>query len=70
MTTWTRGVLWVVWLAAVGWLWAGGSLGTGAALAAGVLSLLLFALPGAVRRRRSGLQYVEMGKEPVGLLLK
>ena len=68
MTTWTRGVLWIVWLAAVGWLWVGGSLGTGAALAAAVLSLLLFVLPGAVRRRRSTLQYVEMGKAPVGLL--
>lgn len=67
MTTWTRGVLWMVWLAVVGWLWLGGALGTGAALAAAVLSLLLF-VPGAVRRRRSGLQYVEMGKEPVGLL--
>ena len=67
MMTWTRGVLWMVWLAGVGWLWFGGSLGTGAALAAAVLSLLLF-VPGAVRRRRSGLQYVEMGKEPVGLL--
>jgi len=66
MTAWTRGVLWMVWMAGVGWLWRGGSLGTGAALLAGVSSLLLFALPGAVRRRRSGLQYVEMGKEPVG----
>ena len=67
MTTWTRGVLWMVWLAGVGWLWLGGSLGTGAASAAAVLSLLFF-VPGAARRRRSGLQYVEMGKEPVGLL--
>ena len=46
MTTWTRTVLWMVWLAAVGWLWFGGSLGTGAALAAALLSLLMFALPG------------------------
>ena len=68
MTTWTRWVLWMVWLAAVGWLWFAGSLGTGTALAAVLPSPLLFLLPGAVRRRRSGLQYVEMGKEPVGLL--
>jgi hypothetical protein len=58
----------MVWLAAVGWLLVGGSIGTGAALASALLSLLLFALPGSVRRRRSGLRYVEMGKEPVGLL--
>lgn len=68
MTTWTRGVLWMVWLAGVGWLWLGGSLGAVAASGAALLSLLVFLLPGAVRRRRSGLQYVEMGKEPVGLL--
>lgn len=68
MTTLTRGVLWMAWLAGIGWLWFAGSLGTGAALAAILPSPLLFLLPVTVRRRRSGLQYVEMGKEPVGLL--
>jgi hypothetical protein len=69
MTNWLRNVLWMVWLAGVGWLWHGGSLGAGAALLAGALSLVLFILPGAVhRRRRTSLQYVEMGKQPVGSL--
>ena len=68
MTTWLRGVLWVVWLASATWLWLVGALGAGGALAAGVLSLVLFVWPGAGhRRRRSELQYVEMGKAPVSL---
>jgi hypothetical protein len=69
MTIWMRTLVWVAWLAAVGWLWRAGELGTGGALACALLSLLLFAVPGVVhRRRRSSLQYVEMGKQPVGLL--
>jgi len=68
MTTWLRGVLWVVWLASAFWLWHVGALGAGGALAAGMLSLVLLIWPGtAGRRRRSALQYVEMGKEPVSL---
>jgi len=69
MTMWMRNVLWLSWLIVVGWLWRAGDLSTGAALAAALLSLLLFVLPGLVhRRRRSDLRYVEMGKQPVGLL--
>jgi hypothetical protein len=69
MTTWLRGVLWLVWLTCTSFLWHVGALGTGAALAGYLLSGLLLLWPGAVgRRRRSALQYVEMGKEPVGSL--
>jgi len=69
MTTWMRGVLWLVWLAGVSWLWELGALGTLSALTAGALSLLLLAWPvSASRRRRSALRYVEMGKQPMGLL--
>lgn len=69
MTTLMRGVLGLVWLAGVSWLWELGALGTGSALTVGALSLLLFVWPGsASRRRRSALRYVEMGKQPMGLL--
>ena len=69
MTTWMRGMLWVVWLASAAWLWHVGAIGAGGALGAGLLSLVLLLWPGATgRRRRSQLQYVEMGKEPVGLM--
>jgi hypothetical protein len=69
MTTWMRGMLWIVWLAVTGWLWHGGALGTVAALASAAVGLVVVALPAAAgRRRRSGLRYVEMGKQPVGLL--
>lgn len=69
MSIWMRGLLWMLWLAAVGWFWHLGAFGAGAALVAALLSVLLFALPGhSARRRRSSLQYVEMGKQPVGLL--
>jgi hypothetical protein len=61
-------MLWVVWLASVSWLWLEGTLGLRGALLMGALSLLVFAVPGhAGRRRRSELQYVEMGKAPVSL---
>ncbi|MBO9515559.1 MAG: hypothetical protein J7549_15695 [Variovorax sp.] len=63
-----RGALWLLWLAATALLWRAGALGTGAALAAGLLSVVVLVWPGAAhRRRRSHLQYVEMGKAPVGL---
>jgi len=63
-----RILLWVVWLAGVGWLWHAGKLGTATSLALGAVSLIVFAWPGSVaRRRRSELRYVEMGKEPTGL---
>jgi hypothetical protein len=69
MTTWMRGVLWLVWLAAVAWLWHVGALRTGVALGACLLGVVPLVWSGAAnRRRRSTLQYVEMGKEPVGLL--
>lgn len=67
MTTPVRMALWLGWLAAVGALWGLGILGTATAWAAGALSIVLFAWPGApTRRRRRSLQYVEMGKQPVG----
>lgn len=69
MTIWVRGLLWMLWLAVVGWCWHGGVIGTGAAFVGLLMSLLALALPSLLRRRRrSGLQYVEMGKQPVGLL--
>ncbi|MEJ8815922.1 hypothetical protein WKW77_33015 [Variovorax ureilyticus] len=69
MTTWLRGALWLVWLTMAAALWHMGALRTGAALAAGLLSTLLLVWPStASRRRRSSLQYVEMGKDPVGQL--
>lgn len=68
MTTTVRMALWLAWLGTVGALWGVGILGTATALAAGALSLVLFAWPGTTTRRRSrSLQYVEMGKQPVGL---
>jgi hypothetical protein len=70
MTNWVRTLLWMMWLAGVGWFWHAGTIGGPAALAAVLLSLAVWMmLPGAFhRRRRSGLQYVEMVKQPVGLL--
>ena len=69
MTTWMRGMLWIVWLAVTGWLWHDGAFGAAAALALAAVGLVAVALPAtASRRRRSGLRYVEMGKQPVGLL--
>lgn len=68
MTTWMRGALWLVWLAVAALLWRVGALGTGAAVAAGLLSVVVLLWPSAAsRRKRSDLQYVEIGKEPVGL---
>ena len=69
MTTWLRGALWLVWLTMAGLFWHMGALRTGAALGAGLLSMVVLVWPSAgSRRRRSSLQYVEMGKEPVGQL--
>ena len=69
MTTWLRGALWLVWLTMAAVLWHMGALRTGTALGAGLLSMLLLVWPSAAgRRKRSSLQYVEMGKEPVGQL--
>jgi hypothetical protein len=68
MTTWLRWMLWVACLATVTWLWLAGALGIGAALMTGAGSLLLFALPHqGHRKRRTALQYIEMGKQPIGL---
>lgn len=67
MTTWVRWMLWMAWLAASLWLWRTGVLGTGGALVFAAASMLLFAFPGTVhRRRRSALRYIEMGKQPMG----
>ena len=67
MTTFMRWVLWFAWLAASAWLWRTGVMGAGSALMFATASLLLFAFPVSVhRRRRSALQYIEMGKQPMG----
>ena len=68
MRTWMRGVLWLVWLAGVGLLWEMDAIGAGGALVAGGLGLAMVVWPWTARRRRSALRYVEMGKQPVGLL--
>ncbi len=68
MMTWFRWALWVVCVAIVTGLWFAGILGTGLALATGAACFLLFAWPGqGHRRRRTALQYIEMGKQPIGL---
>ena len=67
MLIWLRWVLWVVCLATVASLWFAGALSTGAALATGAGSLVFFFWPTSHRRRRSALQYIEMGKQPIGL---
>jgi hypothetical protein len=62
-----RILMWLAWLAAVGWFWHAGMLGTGAALALAALSLVVFAWPNSIaRRRHNELRYVDMGKEPTG----
>jgi hypothetical protein len=62
-----RILLWVAWLAGVGWFWHVGKLGTATSLALGALSLVVFAWPVSIARRRdSALRYVDMGKEPTG----
>jgi hypothetical protein len=62
-----RILLWVAWLFGVGWFWHAGTLGTAASLALAALSLVVFAWPGSiVRRRHRALRYVDMGKEPTG----
>lgn len=68
MMTWMRGVLLLVWLASVGLFWEMNAIGTGGALAASALGLAAAVWPWTARRRRSALRYVEMGKQPVGLL--
>ena len=63
-----RILLWLAWVASVGWLWHAETLGTATSLALGALSLVVFAWPGSIARRRSSeLRYVDMGKEPAGL---
>ena len=69
MTNWVRALMWMMWLAGIGWFWHVGAIGGVGAFAAVLASLAVWMVPGAFhRRRRSGLQYVEMGKQPVGLL--
>jgi hypothetical protein len=49
-------------------LWHVGALSAVPALATGAASLLLFAWPGhGQRKRRTALQYIEMGKQPIGM---
>ncbi len=59
-----RFLLWLAWIAGAGWSWHTGLLHTGAALALGALSLVVFAWPASVARRRGSgeLRYVDMGK--------
>lgn len=64
MATLVRWMLCLAWLAGAGWLWQTGVLGA--------FSALVLALPGlwlarAPRRRRGGLQYVQMAKAPVAV---
>ena len=62
-----RILLWVAWLAGVGWFWHAGTLGAATSIALAALSLVVFAWPGSVaRRRHNELRYVDMGKEPTG----
>ena len=68
MTNLIRLLLGVAWLAGVGWFWHVDLLRPASALLAVAAGLVLIAWPGgAARRRRSALQYVEMGKQPLGL---
>jgi beta-lactamase superfamily II metal-dependent hydrolase len=64
-----RILLWLAWVASVSWLWHAGTLGTATSLALGALSLVVFAWPASIARRRSSseLRYVDVGKEPAGL---
>jgi len=58
-----RILVWLAWIAGAGWLWHAGVLGNGTSLALGALSLVVFAWPGSIARRRDGeLRYVDMGK--------
>jgi hypothetical protein len=68
MTILVRVLLWLAWVAGVSWFWHTGELGTGTSLALGALSLVVFAWPGSIARRRSTeLRYIDVGKEPAGL---
>jgi hypothetical protein len=65
MAVLVRILLWLAWAGAAGWSWHAGVLGAGSALALGALSLVVFAWPGSIVRRRGGgaeLRYVDMGK--------
>lgn len=64
MTTLVRWTLCLAWMAGAGWLWQTGVLGAFAASALAVPALWLVRAP---RRRRSGLQYVQMAKAPVAV---
>ncbi|MEJ7688670.1 MAG: hypothetical protein WKG52_17785 [Variovorax sp.] len=68
MTTLTRWVIWMAWLATVSLFWRADALGAGTALTlCAAAGLALFAWPGHThRRRRTALQYIEMGKQPMG----
>ena len=62
-----RILLWLAWLSAVGWFWHAGKFGTATAIALAALSLVVFAWPvGVARRRHDELRYVDMGKGPTG----
>lgn len=66
MATLVRIVLWLVWAIGIGWLWHEGMLGAASALAALAAGSALAVWRGVpVRRKRSELRYVQMGKQPV-----
>ncbi len=63
-----RLLLGVAWLAGIGWLWHADMLRPASALLAAAAGMVLVAWPtGSARRRRRALQYVEVGKQPLGL---
>ena len=64
----SRILLWLAWLFVVGWFWHADRFGTAAAIALAALSLVVFAWPASIARRRhhGELRYVDMGKEPAG----
>ncbi|MEJ8823836.1 hypothetical protein WKW80_17625 [Variovorax humicola] len=66
MATLLRWFFCLAWAAAAGLLWHEGMLRAGWALAMVVPVVLLLAWPSS-RRRRGGLQYVQMAKEPIAV---
>jgi hypothetical protein len=66
MATLLRWVFCLAWIAGAGLLWLEGAVRLGWALALVVPAVFLLARPSS-RRRRGGLQYVQMAKEPVAV---
>ncbi len=64
MATLIRWMVCLAWMAGAGWLWSAGTLGPVAALLLALPALPVLLLRSG-RRRRGGLQYVQMAKAPV-----